>query len=69
INNFGMRRLRGQQVSLLNLTQILFATLLSYMVFKEIPPIYFYPAALLILTGPLIVILTARTVPRTRTQQ
>jgi drug/metabolite transporter (DMT)-like permease len=60
INNFGMRKLRGQLVSLLNLTQILFSSLLSYLIFNEIPPAYFYPAALLILTGPLIVILSAK---------
>lgn len=57
INNYGMRKLRGQLVSLLNLTQILFATFFSFLVFKEIPPAYFYPSAILILTGPLIVIL------------
>lgn len=57
INNYGMRKLRGQLVSLLNLTQILFASFLSFLVFGEIPPVYFYPAAILILTGPLIVIL------------
>lgn len=57
INNYGMRKLRGQLVSLLNLTQILFATFLSFIVFGEIPPSYFYPAAILMLTGPLIIIL------------
>jgi len=60
INNFGMRKLRGQVVSLLNLTQILYSTLLSFLIFGEVPPGYFYPAALLILTGPLIVILVSR---------
>ena len=57
INNFGMRKLRGQIVSLLNLTQIIFATLLSFILLGEIPPIYFYPAAIVILSGPLLVIL------------
>jgi len=57
INNYGMRKLRGQVVSLLNLTQILFSTLLAFLIFGEVPPGYFYPAALLILTGPLFVIL------------
>lgn len=60
INNYGMRKLRGQLVSLLNLTQILFSTILSFIVFGEIPPSYFYPAALLILTGPLVVIITGQ---------
>lgn len=57
INNYGMRKLRGQIVSLLNLTQIIFATLLSFIFLGEIPPAYFYPAALVILSGPLLVIL------------
>lgn len=57
INNYGMRRLRGQLMALLNLTQILFAALLSYIFFAERPSAYFYPAALLILSGPLLVIL------------
>ncbi len=57
INNYGMRKLRGQVVSLLNLTQILYSTLLAFLIFGEVPPGYFYPAALLILTGPLVVIL------------
>ncbi|MDC7234510.1 MAG: DMT family transporter [Spirochaetales bacterium] len=57
INNFGMRKLRGQLVSLLNLTQILFASFFAFLVFAETPPVYFYPAAVLILSGPLLVIL------------
>jgi drug/metabolite transporter (DMT)-like permease len=57
INNYGMRKLRGQVVSLLNLTQIIFATLLSFLILGEIPPAYFYPAAIVILSGPLLVIL------------
>jgi len=57
INNYGMRKLRGQLVSLLNLTQIVFSTLLAFLVFTEVPPAYFYPAALIILSGPLVVIL------------
>ncbi len=57
INNFGMRKLRGQLMALLNLTQILFAAVFSYLAFAELPPVYFYPAGLLILSGPLLVIL------------
>ena len=57
INNYGMRKLRGQLMALLNLTQILFAAVLSFLFFGELPPAYFYPAALLILSGPLLVIL------------
>ena len=56
-NNFGMRKLRGQLMALLNLTQILFAAVFSYLAFTELPPAYFYPAGLLILSGPLLVIL------------
>ena len=56
INNFGMRKIRGQLVSLLNLTQTFFAAILCFLIFGEIPPVYFYPAAVLILSGPLLVI-------------
>ena len=58
INNYGMRKLRGQLVSLINLTQMIYAALLSFLILGEVPPVYFYPAALLILTGPLVVILS-----------
>jgi len=69
INNYGMRKLRGQVVSLLNLTQILYSTLLSFLIFGEVPPGYFYPAALLILTGPLVVILMSQPDKKTRSIQ
>jgi drug/metabolite transporter (DMT)-like permease len=62
INNYGMRKLRGQIVSLLNLTQIVLATLAAFLILGEIPPVYFYPAALVILSGPLLVILFDRQV-------
>ncbi len=65
INNYGMRKLRGQIVSLLNLTQIIFATLLSFLFLGEIPPVYFYPAAMVILSGPLLVILMDKPEKRT----
>ena len=60
INNFGMRKLRGQVVSLINLAQIIAATVLSFLFLEEVPPAYFYPAALIILSGPLVVILFDR---------
>ncbi len=60
INNLGMRKLRGQVVSLINLAQIVAATVLSFLFLGEIPPLYFYPAALIILAGPLVVILFDR---------
>ncbi len=57
INNYGMRKLRGQVVSLIKLTQIISGTALAFLFLGEIPPGYFYYAALIILAGPLILIL------------
>jgi len=57
INNYSMRVLRGQIVSLIKLTQIITATLLAFLFLGEVPPGYFYYAALIILSGPLVIIL------------
>ncbi len=57
IYNYGMRKMRGQVVSLINLAQIIAATILSFLFLGEVPPGYFYPAAVIILSGPVIVIL------------
>jgi drug/metabolite transporter (DMT)-like permease len=49
--NHAMRHFRGQVVSVANLAQPLFAGMLGFLLFGEVPPLVFYPAAALILTG------------------
>jgi len=51
ILNYSMKHLRGQVVSIAGMGQILFATMMGYLVFREIPETAFYPTAALIVTG------------------
>lgn len=57
IVNYCMKVLRSQIVSVLNLIQILFASVYAYVFFGEIPSAFFYPASVLILAGAIIAIL------------
>jgi len=56
ILNYSLRFFRGQVVSVTNLTQPIYAGVLGYLVFGEIPGKSFYPAAIVILIGILIVL-------------
>jgi len=49
--NYALRHFRGQVVSVANLAQPIFAGLLGFLLFGELPPLVFYPAAALILAG------------------
>jgi len=49
--NYALRHFRGQVVSVANLAQPIFAGLFGFLLFGELPPLIFYPAAALILTG------------------
>jgi drug/metabolite transporter (DMT)-like permease len=60
ILNYSLKVFRGQVVSVTNLTQPIFAGLLGYLIFHEIPGPTFYPAALIILAGILVVLLTVK---------
>lgn len=51
ILNSSMRHLRGQVVSLINLSQFIFAGLLAWILLKEQPVTEFYLSALLIVVG------------------
>ncbi len=56
IINWGMRHLRGQAVVVCNQGQMIFASTYAYFVFGEIPRNLFYLAAVLAVTGAIIVI-------------
>lgn len=57
ILNISLKHLRGQTVTVINLTQFLFAGIFAYFVFGEIPTWGFVVASLLILGGTVTVIL------------
>ncbi len=54
--NYSMKFFRGQVVSIANLGQILFATLMGFLIFQEVPPLVFYLAAAFIIAGVLVVL-------------
>jgi drug/metabolite transporter (DMT)-like permease len=53
ILNLAMKHLRGQVVTLANLSQPIFAGLLAFLFLSEVPALSFYPACLLIIAGAL----------------
>jgi drug/metabolite transporter (DMT)-like permease len=56
IINWALRQTRGQVVAIVNLHQFVFAGILAWLIFTEIPSLYFILTALCILTGAVIVI-------------
>jgi len=64
ILNYSLKVFRGQVVSVTNLTQPIFAGILGYVIFLELPGPTFYPAAVIILAGILVVLLTVRKAPQ-----
>ena len=58
--NFSMRNLRGQLVSLANCSQFIFAGIMAWLFFSEMPPPVFYVAALLVVCG---IVLAIRNTP------
>lgn len=66
ILNQSMRHLRGQIVSLANLMQFIFAGVIAYFVFGEVPPLFFYLASALAVGGVSAVVLSAPPQPRMR---
>jgi drug/metabolite transporter (DMT)-like permease len=56
ILNYSMKHLRGQIVSVFNLCQFLFAGVLAYLRFGEVPHAVFYGAGALVVGGALLVI-------------
>lgn len=60
ILNYSLKHFRGQLVSVTNLLQPVFATLLGFLIFAEQPRPVFYPAAALIFLGVLIVLFSQK---------
>jgi drug/metabolite transporter (DMT)-like permease len=56
ILNHSMKTMRGQIVSVMNLSQFLFAAALAYFLFHEVPQPVFYAAGALVIAGAIIVI-------------
>jgi drug/metabolite transporter (DMT)-like permease len=57
--NAAMRRIRGQIVSLCNVSQFVFATIMGYLLFGEVPRVLFYVASAIVVTGVVVVVLAA----------
>jgi drug/metabolite transporter (DMT)-like permease len=57
--NAAMRRIRGQIVSLCNVGQFVFATIMGFFLFGEVPRALFYGASAIVVTGVAIVVLGA----------
>lgn len=55
ILNRSMKYLRGQVVSLFNMSQFVFAGVMAYFILEETPTTYFYPASALLVAAVLIV--------------
>lgn len=61
--NASMRWLRGQVVSLGNIGQFIFAGIMAFFLFGQVPALTFYLASLLVVGGVAIVIFAAPTAP------
>lgn len=59
--NYGVRHLRGQVVSLCNVTQFVFATVMAFFLFHEQPTPLFYVASALVVAGIALVVFSAPT--------
>jgi drug/metabolite transporter (DMT)-like permease len=57
--NAAMRRIRGQIVSLCNVSQFVFASIMGFLLFGEVPRALFYAASAIVVTGVVIVVLAA----------
>jgi drug/metabolite transporter (DMT)-like permease len=54
--NAAMRRIRGQIVSLCNVSQFVFAGVMGFLLFDEVPPALFYAASAIVVAGVAIVV-------------
>jgi drug/metabolite transporter (DMT)-like permease len=57
--NAAMRSIRGQIVSLCNVSQFVFATVMGFLLFGEVPHALFYVASAIVVAGVVIVVLAA----------
>jgi drug/metabolite transporter (DMT)-like permease len=58
--NAAMRRIRGQIVSLCNVSQFVFAGVMGYILFQEVPAAVFYAASAIVVAGLAIVVFGAQ---------
>lgn len=63
ILNASMRHLRGQIVSLCNVGQFIFAGIMAWFLFNQLPPLSFYLASTLVVIGVTIVVFAAPSAP------
>ena len=56
ILNYSMKHLRGQAVSVLNMGQFVFAGIMAYFIFGEVPVRGFYMACLLLVSGACVAV-------------
>ena len=56
ILNYSMKHMRGQIVGVMTLTEFVFAGVMAFFFFGEIPSWAFYPAAALVLAGAIIIV-------------
>jgi len=57
--NYGVRHLRGQIVSLCNVTQFVFAGVMGFLLFHEQPAPLFYAASVIVVAGVALVVFSA----------
>ncbi len=57
--NAAMRRIRGQVVSLCNVSQFVFAGIMGYLLFGEVPRVLFYVASGVVVAGVALVVFSA----------
>jgi drug/metabolite transporter (DMT)-like permease len=55
--NYAIRKVRGQIVSLFNLSQFIFAGVMGFLVFQEVPHAAFYATSAIIVAGVALVVL------------
>ena len=63
ILNYSMKFFRGQVVSVTNLAQPIFAGILGFLLFREVPRPIFFAAAAMIFAGVLVVLFAHRSAP------
>ena len=57
--NHAIRTIRGQVVSLCNMSQFIFAGIMGYLLFRELPGAVFYAASAIVVAGVVIVVRAA----------
>ena len=61
--NYGVRHLRGQIISLCNVTQFVFAAVMAFFLFHEHPAPLFYAASAIVVAGVALVVFSAPPLP------